>query len=410
IYVLRSNDVPFGESWQNWKDAVNLGARFHDGDGDGEYNPIDLNGNGEWEKDEDRPDLRGNLTAWCIYNDYFNSEHYSWNVQPMGIEIEQTLFAYSPETHPELSNTIFINYNITNTGIVSNQIDSVLFSVGTDPDIGNYSDDLVGTDIELNSAYGYNSGVDDFFGENPPAFFINILEGPQIYIPGETYIDINGNGIYEEGIDTPLTTAVKNKGYYFGTKDFAGAKNGEISANTARNHSISLLGSPENEQELRNYQIGGKYSDGSSIDPCDFEFGDVIGIDCSTIDARFFYSGDPITGQGWLNNAPWDFRAYTTIEPFTLKANEPVDVLAAYTIGRGNNPLESIDVSRKITKDVIGFYSTNFNFVPVDVNKNETKVIPSKFTLSQNYPNPFNPSTRIEYTIPSDVRRETQDV
>jgi len=33
-----------------------------------------------------------------------------------------------------------------------------------------------------------------------------------------------------------------------------------------------------------------------------------------------------------------------------------------------------------------------------------------EFSLEQNYPNPFNPTTTIKFTIPSDVRHETQDV
>jgi hypothetical protein len=28
-------------AWQDWKDAVDLGADFYDGDGDGVYNPVD---------------------------------------------------------------------------------------------------------------------------------------------------------------------------------------------------------------------------------------------------------------------------------------------------------------------------------------------------------------------------------
>ena len=37
IYKVTSSDVPFGQSWQGWIDAVSLGADFYDGDGDGIY-------------------------------------------------------------------------------------------------------------------------------------------------------------------------------------------------------------------------------------------------------------------------------------------------------------------------------------------------------------------------------------
>ena len=35
---------------------------------------------------------------------------------------------------------------------------------------------------------------------------------------------------------------------------------------------------------------------------------------------------------------------------------------------------------------------------------------PEEFALYQNYPNPFNPSTKIKFTIPSNVKRETSNV
>ena len=47
VYVVNSQDEPFGSSWQDWIDAVGLGADFYDGDNDGNYNPVDKNGNGE---------------------------------------------------------------------------------------------------------------------------------------------------------------------------------------------------------------------------------------------------------------------------------------------------------------------------------------------------------------------------
>ena len=36
--------------------------------------------------------------------------------------------------------------------------------------------------------------------------------------------------------------------------------------------------------------------------------------------------------------------------------------------------------------------------------------LPSEFKLSQNYPNPFNPTTTISYSIPPNVKQETQEV
>ena len=47
IYVVKESDQPFGISWQEWIFAVVIGAEFYDGDNDGVYNQIDLNGNGE---------------------------------------------------------------------------------------------------------------------------------------------------------------------------------------------------------------------------------------------------------------------------------------------------------------------------------------------------------------------------
>jgi hypothetical protein len=145
IYTVFASDPPFGYAWQRWKDAVNLGAEFYDGDGDGIYNPVDKNWNGIWDLNEDMPDLLGDQTSWCVFNDGVPDSLRRFRVDPQGIEIHQTLFATGKEG---LDEVIFVRYKIINRGTVAEVMDSVYFSLWSDPDLGNwndaYLDDLVG--------------------------------------------------------------------------------------------------------------------------------------------------------------------------------------------------------------------------------------------------------------------------
>ncbi len=54
----------------------------------------------------------------------------------------------------------------------------------------------------------YNDTTDLAYGDSVPSFMMDMLTGPYSYIPGVSFIDVNGNNIYENGIDTPLDTAV----------------------------------------------------------------------------------------------------------------------------------------------------------------------------------------------------------
>ncbi len=122
------------------------------------------------------------------------------------------------------------------------------------------------------------------------------------------------------------------------------------------------------------------------------------------------YSGNPVTNEGWINTEGVDQSMMVNSGPFTLNPNEPVEIIVAYVVGRGSTSLESVDVTKKIANDAIGFYNTNFNYVPVGVKKNPEKQLPTEYSLSQNYPNPFNPSTTIKYSIPLNVSRESSVV
>ena len=123
---------------------------------------------------------------------------------------------------PPRGNTIFIRYRLINKGTVVDKLDSVIFAMYADADIGGYTDDLNGCDTLLNSGFFYNNGDDDDYGSTPPAFYIKFLQGPISYLPGRTFIDNNSNNIFDLDIDTPLDTAYNRRGNDFSTEFFPG--------------------------------------------------------------------------------------------------------------------------------------------------------------------------------------------
>jgi len=398
IYVVKESDQPFGPSWQEWIFAVGIGAEFYDGDRNGIYNPVDLNGNGVWDLNEDRPDIIGDQIAWC--DGVFPRVRFE-NVPPLGIEIHQTLFGYKTNNAPQLKNILFIRYIIHNTGNVNSILDSVYFTKWADADLGvDHADDLVGSDTLVNSGFIY--GLDDDpggYGDNLPSFFINLLQGPYSYIPGETFIDNNLNGTYEDSIDTPLDSAYNHQGPLMGIQLFPGAKNQKMTAFTHYVNSDPLRGDPNDEFEARNYMLGLTRL-GDSMDPCDDPWSGVFGgVPCETINPLFWFSGDPESNYGWLTDIPTDHRMQVHTGPFSLEENKPITIIVGYTIGQGIDPLNSVTVGKEVSAFVQQFYKSNFddNILPVE---EENNLIVDEFRLYQNYPNPFNPSTKIKYRIP----------
>jgi hypothetical protein len=299
LYSVRSSDTPFGLSWQTWELAVELGAKFYDGDNDSIYNPVDLNYNGQWDANEDRPDFQGDITTWCIFNDGVPLDERRYNINPQGIEIKQTLFA-SGGTNNEFEDIIFIRYEIENTGTVAELFDSVYFAPGADPDLGDYQNDVLGCDTLEQAGYAYDNGPDSQYGNNPPAFFIKQLQGPPVFIPGETFIDNNNDDEFTLGVDTPLDSAVVKKGKYLGKDYIPGAKNLGINAFTQYMGSHPTNGDPDTYYELRNYMLGGRGKNGGPLDPCTWQFGNGSTLsNCAELNPNFMYSGDPVTGD-WL--------------------------------------------------------------------------------------------------------------
>jgi hypothetical protein len=405
LYRVGSQDPPFGPSWLDWMDAVYLGADFYDGNGDGIYSPVDLNSNGQWEPNEDRPDILGDEMLWCVFHDGLPVAQRRWNTTiEVGVEVRQTVFAYS--TVSELQNIIFIRYRIKYVGITPydpDELTDVYFGVWDDPDLGDSGDDLVGCDTILQGGYTYNDGLDSEYGDNPPCFFVRTLTGPATYIPGVTFIDNNGNGTYDEGIDTPLDTAYVHRGQALGIKEYPGAKNLELSSAIHYLNGDSYLRDPDNKGEARNYMLGFSRT-GILPDPCTWIYGEVHGgVDCSQVNPMFWYSGDPVSDYGWICIDPSDQRQMQNIGPFTLEKGKEYEIFAAYTVGQGPDALNSITEGKAIAEICSVLYECNFETsCVVSVEEIHSGNIPEEYYLSQNYPNPFNPITTIEFAIPEE--------
>ncbi|MCB9210867.1 MAG: T9SS type A sorting domain-containing protein [Ignavibacteriales bacterium] len=360
IYVLRSADGDFHSSWDDWKDAVALGAEFYDGDGDGIYNPVDKNGNGTWDPDEDRPDLIGDETVWCVMADNVDAPLRRWsNVSPKGIEVRQTIFGF--ESAGSLGNILFVRYKIRNTGSVNEVLDSCFFGVWADPDVGDYTNDLVGCDTTLNAGFVYDNGIDGEYS-NSPCFLIDFFQGPISYVPGETFIDDNNNGIYDEG-ETALDTAYEVRGQIRGVVEHPGGRNQGLSSFVHYIQSDPTLGDPDTEVEARNYMLGTDRI-GEPVNPCEFEFGEVRGIPCADVDNRFWYSGDPVTDIGWMCNTKTDQRQMSNTGPFDLVAGQDIEIVVAYVVGRAPTSVESVNEAKKIDGFAQFIYDSNFKTAP----------------------------------------------
>ncbi|MDZ7765275.1 MAG: hypothetical protein U5K00_12740 [Melioribacteraceae bacterium] len=123
---------------------------------------------------------------------------------------------------------------------------------------------------------------------------------------------------------------------------------------------VAALNDPNNKQEARFYTQGLTRT-GAVPDPCNWEFGEVLGgVDCNSVNTRLWYSGDPVTQTGWINSVPNDQRMMQNTGPMELVKGEEKEMLVAYVVGQGSNALTSITEGRRIDDGAQFIFDNNF--------------------------------------------------
>jgi len=162
-------------------------AKFSDVNGDGIYDPVD----GDFPllpgtdpdpccgRTEINPLGGADQCLWWVMNDVGNVKRYPQppQMRPIGLEIQVEAFQYAASD--PTNNMTFLRQTIINKGC--NTMNDCYLGEWVDPDLGNYNDDYVGSDVTRGLGYCYNG--DDFdetalgYGENPPTVGVDYFRG-----------------------------------------------------------------------------------------------------------------------------------------------------------------------------------------------------------------------------------------
>ena len=209
----------------------------------------------------DYPEIKGDQSLYMIRNDMGNIHTETNGSFPMGIEQHIMFYGYKCDDNLAINNSLFVNMKIYNRG--NDNLNDFYAGTWLDPDLGNYLDDYVGCNVEKDLGYVYN-------GDDSDDVFNGIFDMPA---PAGGY-DFLKSPVNENGIELGMTAFT-----YFGA------------------------GSSINDPDLGSYSGSLQFynlMEGFLPRP---EYPEQVPwTDPTTGEStRFTLSGDPITGEGWLD-------------------------------------------------------------------------------------------------------------
>jgi len=335
----------YAKDWENW--PVDLGAPYIDRNGNGVYDAPPAFGENftvdsliaqGW----DEPGIAGadpnspaDQVLWNAYNDLDRQVILDLEgSEPMGLEIQRTVWGY--KRTDALGSLYFSKYKFINKGGVdiagdgatkgSFYIDSMYVAQWSDPDLGEYSEDLLGCDTLLSLGYVYNGNAIDAeyraVGQVVPAAGYDFLQGP--IVDGEAGDRAVFDLKYVEGKKNLPMTA------------FAWFSAGSPISDPGSNYD----GGKEWYRMYQGWQPSFPAYKYYPLPP---------GAD----NTHFPLSGDPVTQTGLLDGLgedysfpPGDRRLLLCSGPFQMKPGDVQECVVGFVAGQGADRFSSVAVMK----------------------------------------------------------------
>ena len=347
---------------QNHNGVWDSGEPFEDFNLNGIYDPPD----GEFVTGEDPPEFKGDEQAWWVMNDLGTETHdHLWRTPPLGVEAQ--VLVHNRTADPIYENVQFRTITLINKG--GETIDSTFFSIWSDVDLGDATDDAGGCDSSLSLAYIYNGRpFDQNYALRPPAVGYTVLQGPVINSPGDSVVYEGQSFADQRTLDMTAFILILK---------------------------FNPFSDPEDVEAGYNMVQGLLPDAGSPI------------IDPSGNITTFHVSGDPVTGSGWtaLNSySTGDRRILLSSGPFDLPPWEDVNdngqadfgepgvqvIKTALIIVRGADYLDAISSLKYATRKVRSDFDFNFEPPQLDppqfsVSANDQEIVLNWYASAESY-------------------------